>query len=122
MHNEFEKLSSIPTEQSRLLLSLPQMENKMTVQYIALITVTNPDKLAAYKEVAADALAKHGGRVVRANPAPEALEAAVELPTVMALLEFPNDEQARAWRSDPDLAPVHALRNEGGKSTILKLP
>lgn len=94
----------------------------MTVQYLALIYVTNPEKLGQYREVAADALAKHGGRVVAGLPDPEALEATLDIPNITALLEFPSEEHARAWRADPDLIDVHALRNEGGKSTILKLP
>ncbi len=94
----------------------------MTVQLIALITVTNPEKIAEYREVAATALAKHEGKVVTALPNPEALEAATKAPTMMAILAFPTIEHARAWRTDPELADIHALRNEAGQSTILLLP
>ncbi|MEJ8473998.1 DUF1330 domain-containing protein [Roseibium algae] len=94
----------------------------MTVQAIALITVTNKDILAKYRDVAGQALAKHGGRVVAGDPDPTVLEAAFDAPNIAALLEFPSVEAAQNWRNDPSLADIHALRNTGGKSTIVVLP
>ncbi len=94
----------------------------MAVQLIALIKVTDADILTEYKSVAGAALEKHGGRVVAGAPSPETLEASIEVPDIAALLEFPSIENARAWRADPDLADVHALRNTGGASTIIVLP
>lgn len=94
----------------------------MTVQALAMITVTDRESLGAYREKAAEALAKHGGSVVAADPAPLILEAAVDKPDMAALLSFPNADAARAWREDPALADIHALRNKGGKSTIVVLP
>ncbi|WP_169545517.1 DUF1330 domain-containing protein [Sneathiella aquimaris] len=94
----------------------------MSVQFIALISVKHPDKMNEYKKVSSDALAKHQGKVLGGLPAPEALEATGEIPDVIAILEFPSIDHARAWRQDPDLAPVHALRNGAGSSTILALP
>jgi len=94
----------------------------MTVQAIALITVTDKETLGKYREVAGEALAKHGGRVAAADPAPAVLEAAFDAPDIAALLEFPTVEAATAWREDPTLEPIHALRNTGGKSTIVVLP
>lgn len=94
----------------------------MTVQALAMITVTDREALGAYREKAADALARHGGSVVAADPEPLVLEAANDAPNVVALLAFPNAEAAKAWREDPELADIHALRNRGGKSTIVVLP
>ena len=94
----------------------------MPVQAIAMITVTDKDTLGSYREKAADALAKHGGSVVAADPEPVVLEAAIDTPDITALLSFPTVEAAKAWREDPDLADIHALRNTGGKSTIVVLP
>ncbi|MBO6511757.1 MAG: DUF1330 domain-containing protein [Roseibium sp.] len=94
----------------------------MTVQALAMITVTDRESLGAYREKAAEALAKHGGSVVAADPAPLILEAAVDKPDMAALLSFPNADAAKAWREDPALADIHALRNKGGKSTIVVLP
>ncbi|MHA7773629.1 DUF1330 domain-containing protein [Roseibium sp. M-1] len=94
----------------------------MTVQALAMITVTDREALGAYREKAAGALARHGGSVVAADPEPLVLEAAGDAPDVIALLSFPNAEAAKAWREDPYLTDVHALRNKGGKSTIVVLP
>ena len=94
----------------------------MTVQAIVMIYVFDKEALAQYREVAGDALAKHGGKLVAAGPSPAVLEAAMDEPNVMALLEFPSLEAAQSWRNDPELEAVHALRNKGGKSTIMVLP
>jgi len=94
----------------------------MTVQAIAFIYVKDMEIMKQYKEKAADALARHGGKVISAGPPQEVLEAAMEVPDAMALIEFPSVEKAKAWRNDPELSHVHALRNKGGKSTILVIP
>lgn len=94
----------------------------MNIQALALITVTDKDTLGRYREKAADALAKHNGSVIAADPAPIVLEAASDTPNIAALLSFPDVEAAQAWINDSDLADVHALRNGGGKSTIVVLP
>ncbi|MDN3718696.1 DUF1330 domain-containing protein [Roseibium salinum] len=60
--------------------------------------------------------------MLAADPEPLVLEAASDTPDMTALLSFPNLEAAQAWRDDPDLADIHALRNKGGKSTIVVLP
>lgn len=94
----------------------------MPVQALAMIAVTDKTTLGAYREKAAEALAKHGGSVVAADPEPLVLEAANDAPNIVALLSFPSADAAKAWREDPDLADIHALRNKGGKSTIVVLP
>lgn len=94
----------------------------MTVHALALITVTDKEILARYREQAGAALARHGGQVVAADPTPIVLEAADSAPDIAALISFPDVAAAKAWRMDPELADVHALRNQGGKSTIVMLP
>lgn len=94
----------------------------MSIQALAMITITDKEILGRYREVAADALAKHGGSVVAADPAPTVLEAAGDRPDILALLSFPTVEAAKNWREDSNLAEVHGLRNGGGKSTIVVLP
>ncbi len=94
----------------------------MTIQLVALIKVEDQEKIQEYRNVAGEALAKHEGRVAKGSLNPEALEAAIDVPDLMAVLEFPTIEKARAWREDPTLKDVHALRNSAGKSTILVLP
>lgn len=94
----------------------------MTTQALAMITVTDKEALGAYREKAAEALAKHGGSVVTADPEPLVLETASETPNLAAVLSFPSPDAAKAWINDPELTDVHALRNKGGKSTIVVIP
>lgn len=94
----------------------------MTTQALALITITDRDALGVYREQAATALAKHGGSLVSVAPDPLVLEAAGDRPDIAALLSFPSPEAAQSWIDDTDLADVHALRNRGGKSTIVVIP
>jgi len=94
----------------------------MTVQAIVLLNINDMETMKKYREKAGEALAKHGGRVVSAGPVSIVLEAAGDAPDVIALLEFPSVEKAQAWRNDPELANVHALRNKAGKSTIVIIP
>ncbi len=87
----------------------------------AMLTVTNPEALAEYRDVAGAALAKHGGQVESAAREFTVLDGAPEAPNVSALLSFPNRDAAIAWSSDPELADVHALRRSAGASDILLL-
>lgn len=87
----------------------------------AKITVTNPESLAKYRDVAGAALAKHGGKVESASREFTALDGAPDAPDVGALLSFPDRDAAIAWSSDPELADVHALRRDAGASDILLL-
>lgn len=85
----------------------------------AKLTVINPDALAAYREKAGEALARHGGKVEQATQAFEVLDGAPEIPQVAALLSFPDRGAALAWANDPDLVETHALRRSAGGSDIL---
>lgn len=94
----------------------------MSINVIAQIIVRDREALAAYRAQAGAALAKHGGKAVAGGPVTDVIEAAGEAPNVTALLSFPSVEAARAWREDPELAPVHELRNRAGASTIFVIP
>lgn len=87
----------------------------------ATIEVTNAQALAEYRDVANEALAKHGGKVETAARAFTVLDGAPNQPNLAALLSFPNKEAALAWSTDPALADVHALRRSAGASDILLL-
>ena len=87
----------------------------------AKLTVTKPDALAEYREVAGGALAKHGGKVEGNTRSPTVLDGTPDIPDVAALLSFPDKDAALAWANDPDLKRVHALRRSAGGSDILLL-
>lgn len=99
----------------------------MTIYAIAQIKVTHPEKLAEYREHAAQALAKHNGQIVTAGAIQDYLEKNLDIqesgpPDIAALLSFPDKESALAWKNDQELQEIHALRNLGGNSTIYLLP
>lgn len=87
----------------------------------AKLTVTNPDALAQYRDVASAALARHGGKVEAASREFTILDGSPDSPDTAALLSFPDRESAIAWSTDPDIADVHALRRSAGGSDILLL-
>lgn len=87
----------------------------------AKLTVSNPEALAEYREVASAALAKHGGKVEAAAGEFTVLDGAPKAPNVAALLSFPDKSAALAWAEDPELADVHSLRRSAGSSDILLL-
>ena len=71
--------------------------------------------------MAADAPAKHGGKVVVPPTAPERIEGDADAPAAFVLLSFPTGEAARAWRDDPELASVHAMRHAGADISFFLL-
>ena len=91
------------------------------VHALVLMNITDPAKLAAYRGKAGAALAKHGGALAAAAPAPTVLEGSMPAPGMGGVLTFPDKDAAIAWINDPELATTHALRNAAGDSSILLL-
>ena len=91
------------------------------VYAFAHLVVTNPSAMSKYREVAGEALAKHGGKVQTASSEFTVLDGSPTAPNVAALLSFPDKEAALAWVNDKELADVHALRRSAGQSDILLL-
>ena len=93
----------------------------MTAYAYVNLTITNPDRFAAYRERAGDALKKHGGAPLEVSKESEVIEGTATAPTVAVILTFPDRAAAKAWINDPELAEVHALREGSGTSTITLL-
>ncbi|MGG7565075.1 DUF1330 domain-containing protein [Rhodovulum sp. DZ06] len=96
----------------------------MTATLVFQIEIDAPEKLAAYREGAGAALAKHGGAVTAASPAPAAFDPGgtrSEGPGMLAVLTFPDMAAAQAWIDDPALAELHALRNAAGAAQVWAL-
>ena len=91
------------------------------VHALIYMNITDPEKLAAYREKAGAALQKHGGALAAAAPAPTVLEGSMAAPNMGGVLTFPDKDAAMAWINDPELADTHALRNAAGDSSILLL-
>lgn len=82
------------------------------------LTITDPDTMARYGELAGDALKKYGATVAAMSKDPTRLEGDSPAPSRAVLLEFSDKDAALGWINDPDLAPVHALRRAAGDSEI----
>lgn len=90
----------------------------MVYAYVTLI-LTNKASFDAYREQAGTALKKHGGAVVAASPNATVLEGTPAKTDISVILSFPDKEAAVAWREDPELAHIHALRQGAGETTIV---
>ncbi len=73
-----------------------------------------------YSRRSAEAVAKHGGKVVALGTLEEALQSdpGTDARTVMILVEWPSQESFRAFLDDPELKDLHLLR-EGGTRNYL---
>lgn len=91
----------------------------MPTHAVVSLWVKNLDRLKEYRELAGDALQRHGGEVIEASPSPSVLDGKPALPDMMVILRFPDAQAARAWIADPELADVHALRRGGAQSDII---
>ncbi len=92
----------------------------MTTHVVVQLTITDLEAMGEYRKVAAGAVAKHGGKIIAAGPGEVLADGGGTGACVV--LTFPDDASARLWVSDPELAPIHALRDKGAKSTIVIVP
>lgn len=93
----------------------------MTTHAVATLKMKDPEALAAYREKAGAALARHGGAILQASTELTRLEGDQPLADGVAILTFPDRGAARAWIDDPELADTHALRTKGAQTLITLL-
>ena len=74
---------------------------------------------AAYGPLAAASIARFGGRYLAKGGRIELLEGEEPAPLAMAVLEFPNREQAEAWFASDDYQKAAAIRRGGTKNRFL---
>lgn len=90
----------------------------MTAYLIADVTVTDdawvPDYAAHVHQIAA----RHGGRYLSRSGNLDTLEGTPLGSTLVALIEFPSKEAARAFVDDPEYAPFGAARKSGSVSNL----
>ncbi len=88
------------------------------IYVIVHMKVEDQSKLDAYLDQANPALTKHGGILVAAAIQPTVIQAAIDAPDMAAVLGFPDKAAALAWRDDPELADLYALRDSAGPFNI----
>lgn len=93
----------------------------MTAYLIAEVKVTDPGWIPDYAARVHDIAARHGGRYLSRSGNITALEGERPDATVVALIEFPSVEAARAFARDPDYAPFAASRQAGSQSRFFAI-
>ncbi len=88
----------------------------MTVYVIADVKVTDDRWVPAYAASVHDLVHEHGGRYLARSGNVKTLEGAPLDTTFIALLQFPSEEAAGAFASDPRYAPHAAARRNGSES------
>jgi len=81
----------------------------MTAYVIVTVTVTNPEQYDKYKPMAAEAVAKYGGRYLARGGQCEVLEGALAYPRNV-ILEFESVEAARRWYNSPEYQAAKSVR------------
>ena len=92
----------------------------MSIYALNLFDLEENDLYHRYSRRSAEAVAKHGGKVVALGTLEEALQSdpGTEARTVMILVEWSSQESFRAFLDDPELKDLHLLR-EGGTRNYL---
>lgn len=91
------------------------------IHAVVTLTITDQETFDAYAAQAGAALAKYGASPVAMSKAPTRIEGDGPVPTRIVVLAFPDRAAAMGWIEDPDLAEVHALRQNSGACDIYLL-
>ena len=89
----------------------------MSAYVLVEIEVEDPDGYAEYRPLAAESLAKHGGRYLARGGPTEALEG--EWYPRIVVLEFDSLEAAHAWYYSDEYQAAVALRHGSAKSRMI---
>jgi uncharacterized protein (DUF1330 family) len=92
----------------------------MTVYVIADIKVKDDKWVPAYAAEAHEIVHKHGGKYLARSANVKTLEGKPLDTTLIAIVQFPDEESARAFASDPAYAP-HAKARQAGTESRFQL-
>lgn len=85
----------------------------MTAYVISEVEVLNEDQRRRYRELAADSIARHGGRHIVRGAEPDVAERAWPKGQRVVVVEFPDIDRLRAWYTSDDYAEALAVRRTG---------
>jgi uncharacterized protein (DUF1330 family) len=88
----------------------------MTVYVIADIKVKDSTWIPEYAAAVHDIVHKHGGKYLARSANVKTLEGKPLDTTLIAILQFPSEEAAKAFATDPAYAPYGKMRREGSDS------
>jgi uncharacterized protein (DUF1330 family) len=96
---------------------MPEQRTKTMAAYlIADVRVTDDRWVPAYATSVHDLVHKHGGKYLTRSGNVKTLEGKPLDTTLIALMEFPSMEAAKAFATDPSYAPYAAARQDGSES------
>jgi uncharacterized protein (DUF1330 family) len=93
----------------------------VTVYALNLFDIADRDEYLAYSKRSPAEVAKHGGRVVALGRFNRSVTGDVEPRTVLVLVEWESQAAFDAYCDDPELADLHAHRENGSSSYIWQL-
>jgi uncharacterized protein (DUF1330 family) len=88
----------------------------MTAYVVNELWVSDPEVFQTYVVQVPPTLEPFGGRYVVRSGASEAIEG--EPPGRLVILEFPNREAAKAWRTSPAYAAILPIRDASSTSRV----
>jgi len=94
----------------------------MAAYIIAQLTVHDPSWVKEYGNVVGPLVAEHGGRYLVSSPKTAQLEGTSAVPTVTAILEFPDLESAQAFYDSDAYKPQLEARLAGATGDLWLVP
>lgn len=88
----------------------------MTAYLIAEVEITDDAWVPAYAAAVHNMVHKHGGKYLSRSGNIDVLEGSPPKATLIALLQFPSKDAAKAFAADPEYAPFGAARKAGSVS------
>jgi uncharacterized protein (DUF1330 family) len=82
------------------------------------MSVTDPERYAAYRELAGPAVEAAGGRYLARGGATEVLEGD-RVPNRIVILEFPDLAAARAWYDSPAYVEARGVREGAATGSFI---
>lgn len=93
----------------------------MTIYALNLFDIADRAEYLAYSKRSPQEVAKHGGRVVALGQFNDAILGDIEPRKVLILVEWDSRAAFDSYRDDPELADLHAHRENGSSSYIWHL-
>lgn len=93
----------------------------MAVYALNLFDIADREEYLAYSKRSPAEVAKHGGHVVALGQFREAVTGDVTPRSVLIVVEWESEDAFNSYRNDPELAELHAHRENGSSSYIWHL-
>ncbi len=93
----------------------------MTIYALNLFDIADRDEYLAYSKRSPQEVAKHGGRVVALGQFNDSITGDIAARKVLILVEWDSREAFDSYCNDPELADLHAHRENGSSSYIWHL-